>query len=243
MAYWFIETRTRGSTFKRQAWKSLLPGRGRFIWYRNLALSRQSECECGPRIIASMDIIDTSITAGTSAEDAISKASLQHVWRMTSRQQLFTWKPLYWSTRTTHQFDTDWDDNDHLLLNTDVTCQLPTDARNVLHKWQVDRITIDLLNTSQEFTSTHSPFFLFFWLFFNFWAFFGFLDFLAFYFFVFQSCDGGRDDHPTDPSGDNAEVMHATANHSYEWRVVENPSRTWRLASIHLVMIFVVVIH
>ena len=58
--------------------KAFLPGRGRFIW-KLQAAREQSECECGPRTIVAMASIDSSIAAGIGTEDAIRKASLQHI--------------------------------------------------------------------------------------------------------------------------------------------------------------------
>jgi len=58
--------------------QAFLPGRGRFVW--NFPSSvMQTECECGPRTIIAMHLIDKHIASGLSTEEAVTEATLSNI--------------------------------------------------------------------------------------------------------------------------------------------------------------------
>jgi len=75
---WYVDSLGRAiedTELQNKLRQAFLPGRGRFIWHFPTSLE-QSECECGPRTIVAMHLIDKHIANGKSTAEAITEASL-----------------------------------------------------------------------------------------------------------------------------------------------------------------------
>ena len=78
---WHIDSlgSTQGNrNIKSKIQQAFLPGRGQFVW-RNHTSRQQTECECGPRTIATIHTVERCINGGLSSEAAVQEASFLHI--------------------------------------------------------------------------------------------------------------------------------------------------------------------